>query len=328
LSCLPAAAFSESGSEILIKVGVIGTGAMGQNHVRIYSEMDGVKLAGISDVDQNRVEAMASQFKTKPFTDYKKMFAEGLDAVSVVVPTKLHKQVVLDALDAGIHVLVEKPIADSVENADLMIEAARKAGKVLMVGHIERFNPAVIKLKEIIQSGTLGKIVSISTKRVGPYNPRIRDVGVVLDIGVHDIDIISYLYGKKINSVYAIAGADIHSFEDHASIILRMDHNFAGVVETNWLTPHKVRQLTAIGVKGVAYLDYINQTVQLHDNEWVRKAKVVQSEPLKNELTYFSDCVANGKDPNPCGEDGKHALEVAMAAIKSYTEERLIEVGH
>ncbi len=312
---------------ILIRVGVIGTGAMGQNHLRIYSEMEGVELAGISDIDQKRVEFMATQFKTKAFTDYKKMFLEGLDAVSIVVPTKLHKQVALDALDAGMQVLVEKPIADTTENAEMMIEAAKKAGKVLMIGHIERFNPAVIRLKEIINSGILGKIVSISTKRVGPYNPRIRDVGVILDIGVHDIDIIAYLYGKKINSVYAIAGANIHSFEDHASIILRMDHNFAGVVETNWLTPHKVRQLTAIGVKGVAYLDYINQTVQLHDNEWIRKAKVEHSEPLKNELKYFIECAATGKKPNPCGEDGKHALEVAMAAIRSYQEERLIEVG-
>ncbi len=115
--------------KFLIRVGVIGTGAMGQNHVRIYSEMEGVELAGISDVDQKRVEAMATQFKTKAFTDYKKMFAEGLDAVSVVVPTKLHKQVVLDALDAGIHVLVEKPIADTTENADLMIAAAKNAEK-------------------------------------------------------------------------------------------------------------------------------------------------------------------------------------------------------
>jgi len=327
LSDFPATAVSETGSETLIRVGVIGTGAMGQNHLRIYSEMEGVELAGISDIDQKRVEFMATQFKTKAFTDYKKMFLEGLDAVSVVVPTKLHKQVALDALDAGMQVLVEKPIADTTENAEMMIEAAKKAEKVLMIGHIERFNPAVIRLKEIINSGILGKIVSISTKRVGPYNPRIRDVGVILDIGVHDIDIISYLYGKKINSVYAIAGADIHSFEDHASIILRMDHDFAGVVETNWLTPHKVRQLTAIGVKGVAYLDYINQTVQLHDNEWIRKAKVEHSEPLKNELKYFIDCAATGRKPNPCGEDGKHALEVAMAAIRSYQEGRLIEVG-
>lgn len=299
---------------------------MGKNHVRIYSEMDGVELAGISDVDRERVEAMAAQYETKPFTDYKKMFADGLDAVSIVVPTKLHKQVVLDALEAGLHVLVEKPIADTLENAELMIEAAKKAGKVLMVGHIERFNPAVIKLKEIIDEGHLGKIVSISTRRVGPYNPRIRDVGVILDIGVHDIDIISYLYGRKVNSVYAIAGADIHSFEDHASIILRLDHEFAGVVETNWLTPHKVRKLTAIGVKGVAYLDYIDQTVELHDSGWVRKAKVVKSEPLMNELKHFISCAAEGKEPGTTGEDGKHALEAAMAAISSYKEERLIEL--
>jgi len=310
----------------MIRVGVVGTGAMGQNHVRIYSEMEGVELAGISDVDRERVESLASQFSTKPFTDYKEMFGEGLDAVSVVVPTKLHKQVVLDALEAGLNVLVEKPIADTIENAELMIEASKKAGKILMVGHIERFNPAVIKLKEIIDSGILGKIVSISTRRVGPYNPRIRDVGVILDIGVHDIDIISYLYGRKVNHVYAIAGADIHSFEDHASIILRLDHEFAGVVETNWLTPHKVRKLTAIGINGVAYLDYIDQTVELHDSGWVRKAKVENSEPLKNELEYFIDCVTNGKEPNPSGEDGKHALEVAMAAISSFEEEKLIKV--
>lgn len=310
----------------MIRVGVIGTGAMGQNHVRIYSEMEGVELAGISEVDQQRVEAMAVQFNTKGFTDYKEMFAEGLDAVSVVVPTKLHKRVVLDALEAGLNVLVEKPIADTLENADLMIEAAKKAGKILMVGHIERFNPAVIKLKELIDSDILGKVVSISTRRVGPYNPRIRDVGVILDIGVHDIDIISYLYGRRVNHVYAVAGADIHSFEDHASIILRMDHEFAGVVETNWLTPHKVRKLTAIGIKGVAYLDYIDQTVEIHDNGWIQKAKIEESEPLKNELEHFIDCVATGKAPKTCGEDGKHALEVAMAAIRSYEEERLIEV--
>jgi UDP-N-acetylglucosamine 3-dehydrogenase len=299
---------------------------MGQNHVRIYSEMEGVELAGISDVDFERVDAMAAQFDTKPFTDYKEMFAEGLDAVSVVVPTKLHKQVVLDALEAGLHVLVEKPIADSIENADLMIEAAEKAGKILMVGHIERFNPAVIKLKEIMESGVLGKVVSISTRRVGPYNPRIRDVGVILDIGVHDIDIISYLYGRKVNHVYAVAGADIHSFEDHASIILRLDHEFAGVVETNWLTPHKVRRLTAIGINGVAYLDYIDQTVEIHDNGWIRQAKVVESEPLKNELEHFIECASTGKAPKTCGEDGKHALEVAMAAIRSYEEEKLIKI--
>ena len=168
----------------MMRVGVIGTGAMGQHHVRIYSEMDDVELVGISDVDEKRVGELASQYSTLPFTDYDELLAQDLDAVSIVVPTMLHKQVVLDALAVGTNVLIEKPIADTVENANAMISAAQDAGLTLMVGHIERFNPAVTKMKEIIDSGLLGKIVSISTRRVGPYNPRIRDVGIILDLGV------------------------------------------------------------------------------------------------------------------------------------------------
>ncbi len=311
----------------MLKVGVIGAGAMGKNHIRIYSEMSGVELAGISDIDRELVDGLAKQYHTKAFTDYKELLAEGLDAVSIVVPTKMHRQVAIDAIDAGAHVLVEKPIADSVENARAIIEAAKNNDRLLMVGHIERFNPAVIKLKEIIDSGLLGKIVSISTTRVGPYNPRIRDVGVILDIGVHDIDVISYLYGTHVNQVYAVAGADIHSFEDHATIHMRLNHAFSGLVEVNWLTPHKVRKLTAVGVGGVAYLDYIDQTVELHDSGWVRKAKIEFKEPLKNELEYFIDCINKGKQPEPCGMDGKHALRVSLAAISSYKEEKLIEIN-
>ncbi|WP_094228331.1 UDP-N-acetylglucosamine 3-dehydrogenase [Methanolobus psychrotolerans] len=310
----------------MLRVGVIGAGAMGKNHIRIYSEMPGVELAGISDIDRELVEGLALQYDTKAFTDYREMLAQGLDAVSIVVPTKMHRQVAIEAIEAGAHVLVEKPIADTVENAEAIIRAAKSNNRLVMVGHIERFNPAVIKLKEIIDSGLLGKIVSISTTRVGPYNPRIRDVGVILDIGVHDIDIISFLYGTHVNQVYAVAGADIHSFEDHATIHMRLDHEFSGLVEVNWLTPHKVRKLTALGVGGVAYLDYIDQTVELHDSGWVRKAKIEPKEPLKNELEYFIDCINKGKQPEPSGMDGKHALKVSLAAISSYKEAKLVEI--
>lgn len=310
----------------MLRVGVIGAGAMGKNHIRIYSEMPDVELAGIADIDKDLVENLALQYNTKAYTDYKEMLAQGLDAVSIVVPTKMHRQVAIESLEAGAHVLVEKPIADTVENAEAIIEAAEKKGLLVMVGHIERFNPAVIKLKEIINKGLLGKIVSISTTRVGPYNPRIRDVGVVLDIGVHDIDVISFLYGKPINQVYTVAGADIHSFEDHATIHMRLDHELSGLVEVNWLTPHKVRKLTAVGIGGVAYLDYIDQTVVLHDSNWVREAKIEPKEPLKNELDYFIDCITNGKQPEPSGTDGKHALRVSLAAIRSYKEAKLIEI--
>jgi len=311
----------------LIRVGVVGTGYMGENHVRIYSEMEDVKLIGISDPNTSRVKGLAARYGALPFADHKKMFEKTkLDAISIAAPTTLHCPIVLDALRAGADVLVEKPIADSVENAAAMIESAVEKDRHLMVGNIERFNPAVLKLKEIIDSGTLGKVVSVSTRRVGPYNPRIRDVGVILDIGVHDIDIISCIYGMKINQVYAVAGSDIHSFEDHATIHLRLNHAYSGLVETNWLTPHKIRKLTAVGLKGVAYLDYLDQSVELHDDGWVQKARVEKAEPLQKELSHFIGCVRDGTSPMPSGEEGKHALEVALAAIQSYQEEKMIEI--
>ncbi|MDW7732241.1 MAG: UDP-N-acetylglucosamine 3-dehydrogenase [Methanolobus sp.] len=310
----------------MIRAGVIGAGSMGKNHIRIYSEMPDVELVGISDIDADLVEGLAKQYNTRPFTDYNELLSEGLDAVSIVVPTKMHKDVAIDALRAGSNVLVEKPIADSTENAEAILSTAKEVDRCVMVGHIERFNPAILRLKEIIDSGLLGKIVSISTTRVGPYNPRIRDVGVILDIGVHDIDVISFLYGRHVNQVYAVAGADIHSMEDHATIHMRFDHEFSGLVEVNWLTPHKVRKLTAVGVKGVAYLDYIDQTLELHDSNWVRKAKIEQKEPLRNELEHFIDRIANNGQPEPCGEDGIHALNVSLAAIRSYQEEKMIHI--
>ena len=310
----------------MLRVGVIGVGAMGQHHVRIYSEMEGVELVAISDVDRYRVEEMAEKYGVKAFTDYNELLKEDLDAVSIVVPTTHHKDVTLDAINANTNVLVEKPIADTLENADKMIEAADKAGVILMVGQIERFNPATTKMKEIIDSGLLGKIVSISTKRVGPYNPRIRDVGIILDLGVHDIDAIAYMYGNNASEVYTIAGKDIHSKEDHASMMLRFGEEQAGVVNINWLTPHKVRKMEVIGVEGVGYLDYVDQTVTIHDEKWIRDAKVEKAEPLQKELEHFVTCVREGETPLESGIDGKHALKVALAAIESYNSDSIIKV--
>ncbi|MCX9080919.1 MAG: UDP-N-acetylglucosamine 3-dehydrogenase [Candidatus Methanoperedens sp.] len=310
-----------------MRVGVIGGGAMGQHHIRIYNEMKDVDLVGICDTDRNRAISLANSYNTTPFFDHRELLKQELDAVSVVVPTTLHYSVAMDIIDSGTHLLVEKPIADTLENADKMIQAAHDSKVKLMVGHIERFNPAVAKLKEIIDSEMLGKIVSISSRRVGPFNPRIRDVGIIMDLGVHDIDVISYLYGKKINEVYTIAGKDIHSFEDHASILLRCDTNLSGMVETNWLTPHKIRNLTAIGLKGVAYLDYIKQTVELHDKAWIQTAKVEQKEPLKNELEHFIQSLRNDTPIISNGETSRHALEVSMAAIESYQKGRAIGIN-
>ena len=304
----------------MLRVGVVGVGSMGKNHARVYSELEKegkVKLVGVSDANLQLAKEIAGKFETTAFKDYTELLNGKIDALSIAVPTTFHKKIALQAVRKGVSVLVEKPIADTVKNALEMINAVGKSGVVLQVGHVERFNPAVTRVKNIMDGGELGQVVSITTKRVGPYNPRIRDVGIILDLGTHDIDIMSYLYGEKIRQVYASAGSVVHSHEDHAIITLSFDSGASGVIDTNWLTPHKVRNITVIGSQGIAEVDCIGQTLKIFDQEWIRDAKIEKDEPLKLELVHFIDCVRHDKKPLVSGEDGRHALAVALAAVES-----------
>jgi UDP-N-acetylglucosamine 3-dehydrogenase len=278
---------------------------MGRNHARLYSELPDVQLIGVADANGSLAASVGRSYECESYADYHDLLDQDLEVLSIAVPTTL---------------------ADSVKNADQMIGAARKGKVRLMVGHVERFNPAVKKLKQLIDGGLLGEVVSISAKRVGPYNPRIRDVGIILDLGTHDIDIMSYLYGEKIKEVYASAGSVVHSHEDHAIITLSFDNGSSGVIDTNWLTPHKVRSLTVIGPQGIAEVDCIGQTLRIFDREWVRDAKIEKAEPLKSELLHFIDCVRRDRKPLVSGEEGKHALEVALAAVDSARTGRVCEI--
>jgi len=314
----------------MLRVGVVGVGMMGQHHARVYSELakEGkVELVGVADANFERAKEIARKFGTIPYADYRELVKENLDAVSIVVPTSLHRVVALEFINSGTSVLVEKPIADTIENAQMIIEAAEDAEVILMVGHIERFNPAVLRLKELISRGELGKLVTISAKRVGPMATRIRDVGIIIDLSVHDIDVISYLFGESVRTVYARAGNVVHpaGVEDHALITLGFDEG-TGIVETNWLTPHKTRTLTVVGTGGIAYLDYINQTLRLYNHEWIREAKIEKKEPLRNELEHFVKCVEHGKTPIVDGRAGLHALRVALLAQESARTGKVMEV--
>ena len=301
-----------------IRVGVIGVGAMGKHHARVYSEMRGAELVGVADANKRTAAEIASKYNTAAFDDCERLLKNDLDAVSIVVPTGMHKDIALKAANHGVHMLVEKPISDSLSNAAAIIDAARRKNRKLMVGHIERFNPVILKLKELISAGRLGQVLSISCRRVGPYPPRIRDVGVLIDLAVHDIDAISYLYGQKAMNVYAIGGNSFHIKEDHASIILQYADKKSGIVETNWLTPHKIRKLTVTATEGVAHADYLEQSLEIWKEEGVENVEIEKREPLKNELEHFLSSIAKDEPPNPSGEEGKYALQVALSAIKSY----------
>jgi len=315
----------------MLRVGVVGVGMMGQHHVRVYSELarEGkVELVGIADANFERAKELARKYGTIPYADYRDLARENLDAVDIAVPTSLHREVALEFINRGTGVLVEKPIADTIENAQAIIKAAEDKGVALMVGHIERFNPAVLKLKELIGRGELGKAVTISAKRVGPMAKRIRDVGIIIDLGVHDIDVISYLFGERVRTVYARAGNVLHpaGVEDHALITLGFEDG-TGIVETNWLTPHKTRTLNVVGTGGIAYLDYIEQSLKLYNNEWIKEAKIERKEPLRNEIEHFIECVETGKSPIVDGEAGLHALRVALLAQESAKTGKVLEVG-
>ena len=307
-----------------IRAGVIGVGAMGKHHARIYSGMSGAELIGVADVNKKIASEVAAKYNTEAFTDCERLLKNDLDAVSIAVPTTLHEDIALKAVNYGVHMLVEKPIAESIKSADAIIDAARRENLKLMIGHIERFNPTILKLKELISTGELGEIISISCRRVGPYPPRIRDVGIIIDLAVHDIDAISYLYGKRAMNVYSIAGNSFHSKEDHASILLQYEDKKSGMVETNWLTPHKIRKITVTGTGGVAHADYLEQSLEIWKEGEVRKVQIEKREPLKNELEHFLHAIVNEEEPNPSGEEGKYALHVALSAIKSYESEKNI----
>ena len=314
----------------MLRVGVVGVGMMGQHHVRVYSELarEGkVELVGIADANFERAKELAKKYGTIPYADYRDLARENLDAVDIAVPTSLHREVALEFINQGTSVLVEKPIADTIENAEVIIRAAEGNGVTLMVGHIERFNPAVLKLKELIERGELGKVVTVSAKRVGPMAARIRDVGIIVDLGVHDIDVISFLFGEPVRTVYARAGNVLHpaGVEDHALITLGFDDG-TGIVETNWLTPHKTRTLNVVGTGGIAYMDYIEQSLKLYNNEWIKEAKIEKREPLLNEIEHFIECVEKGKRPIVDGEAGLHALKVALLAQESAKSGRVLGV--
>jgi len=306
-----------------LRAGVIGTGAMGKHHARIYSELEDVELVGVSDINKERGEKVAKEYGAEYFPGYCELLNK-IDIVSIAVPTSLHTQVALKAADCGVDMLIEKPIAESLNNASRIIDSSERNDVKVMVGHIERFNPAVVKLKELINKGSLGEIITISGRRIGPFSPRIRDVGIIVDLAVHEIDVFTYLLGQKAIEVYAIAGNNFHTHEDYASILLRFPNNKSGTIETNWLTPKKFRSLTVVGTDCVAQLDYIQQSLRLWKEDGPEEVKVKYEEPLKVELRYFVECIRKNRYPMPDAIEGSYVLGVALSAIESYRKKKAV----
>jgi UDP-N-acetylglucosamine 3-dehydrogenase len=317
-----------------MNVAVIGMGNMGIHHARIYNEMKNVNLVSLSDIDEKKGNKYAKKYKCKFYKNYKEMLKnEKINAVSICVPTSLHKEVALNVAKRDIDIIIEKPIAESELSALEIINAIQKRDLILMVGHIERFNPAIIKLKKILDSGKLGEIISLNIKRVGIFPPRIKDSNVIIDLAIHDIDISNYLLDSYPDTVFARGGsALLNEREDYAEIFL-VYKNTNVLIQVNWITPVKIRNLTITGKRGYVELDYITQDLYIYENNIYKeyndfgdfiikfgkpkkiKQRVEKAEPLKLELEHFIDCVKNRKKPKISGYEALNALKIAKKVI-------------
>lgn len=317
-----------------LRVGVIGVGNMGKNHVRNYSEIEMAELVAVSDLNEELGQSMAEQYGCKYYKSHIEMLDnEDLDAVTIVVPTKYHHAVGLDAISRGIHVLMEKPIAMTDAEARELIKAADDKGVKLMIGHVERFNPVIVKLKELINKGELGKIVSITAKRVFTMPGQIRDANVLVDLAVHDVDIISNLLGSYPDRVRANGGrAHLEKRDDHAEILLSYG-DASGFVEVNWVTPVRVRRLEVTGTGGYAEVDYLTQKLTLYPSNVTKTSvedygdllvtfgetktidvPVEKRQPLEAEIVSFLTSIVEDTPVYTSGEDGRKALETALLA--------------
>lgn len=321
----------------MIRAAVIGAGAIGRHHARVYHELDHVRLVAVADPDESRRAAMANRYQATPYADHEALLRhEPVDVVSIAVPSIAHRDVALAAIECGVHVLVEKPIAATVEQGQDILDRARASGVTLTVGHVERYNPAVTELRRRLAQGDLGRPFQIHSRRLSPFPHYVRDVGVVIDLATHELDIMRFLMAQPIERVYAESSRNVHErYEDSLSGILRFAGGALGVLDINWITPTKIRELRITGERGMFVVDYLNQDLTFYENggapsTWdtmalfkgieegnVLKIRVPKIEPLKAELQAFLDAVANGTPPLVSGADGLWALALAELILAS-----------
>ena len=304
----------------LLRVGVIGVGVMGSNHARVFADMPGVALVGVVDPENQQRDFVAKTLGCAGYDSVEALLDGGVDAVTVAAPTHLHHEIALACIAHGVHVLVEKPIASSVEEGRAIIAAAKRAGVTLMIGHVERFNPAVEAIKNAIQDED---ILSIAITRVGPFPPRMSNVGVVIDLAVHDIDLIRWFTDSDIVEVQPQLSSAVAEREDIALLQFRTASGVLAHINTNWLTPFKARNVT-VATRGKYVMgDLLTRQVtecfgfQPDGSYSMRHLSVGHAEPLRAELMSFVGAIADGSPPAVTGEQGVASLEVAIQCLEA-----------
>jgi predicted dehydrogenase len=305
-----------------IRVGVIGVGDFGRNHVRVYHELPDAELIGIHDADPERARQIAAEFGTQAFSDVAQL-AEQIDAVSVAVPTKLHAQIAAQLLETGLDVLVEKPIARSVAEADGLIATAKRTGRILQVGHLERFNPAVMAVQKIVT-----RPLFFEVHRLGVFSPRSLDVDVVFDVMIHDLDILLALLNSPARDIHSVGIPVLTDKVDIAHARIEFESGAVANVTASRVSTERVRKLRFFQTREYVSVDYTRQDVMRlrvagEDSQPAidfEKVPTQPEEPLKAELRSFLSAVRDRAAPLIDGEAGRRALDLAERVMAGIVE--------
>ena len=301
----------------LVKVGVAGVGHMGKEHARIYAESKGAELVGVHDSNPETARKIAEKCKTRAFGSLEEM-VEAVEAASIVTPTTTHLAIAAPFLKKGKHVLVEKPIAMDTDEARELVHLAEKHGAKLAVGHVERFNPALAALEE-----RLGRPRFIEAHRLSPYPGRSTDIGVVMDLMIHDLEIILHLVSSPVQSVDAVGIPVLSKGEDIANARIRFENGCVANLTTSRISPEKLRKIRVFQEDAYLSLDYMKQEGEIYkrlDGKITReKIPVIKGEPLKNQLEEFLANVRQDTDPRVGGAHGFEALQLASQICEQMT---------
>jgi predicted dehydrogenase len=298
-----------------VDIGVIGIGHLGQHHVRLLSEIEGANLVGISDLNETAGTELSAKYNVPYFKDYRDMISK-VSAVSIVVPTVLHHEVAKFFLERNVHTFIEKPITKTLQEANDLVALAGEKQLTLQVGHVERFNAAIMKLQTLCETPRF-----IECQRMGPFSPRIQDVGVVLDLMIHDIDIVLSLVKSPIKQIDAVGIAVLTNNEDIANAHILFENGCVANLTASRISEERVRKLRIFELDKYCSLDYAQQAITMRRKTNEEKIiceelEVYKVEPLRLELSHFINCIKDRKKPLVTIEDGKNALEVALEILE------------
>ncbi|NEQ04771.1 MAG: Gfo/Idh/MocA family oxidoreductase [Moorea sp. SIO1G6] len=308
-----------------IKIGVIGVGNMGQHHARVLSLLKDVEIVGVADINVERGLNIASKYRVRFFEDYHDLLPY-VEAVCIAVPTRLHHQVGMTCLQAGVHILIEKPIAASIAEAESLVNAAADSQCILQVGHIERFNPAFQELSKVLKTEQL---LAVEAHRMSPYSDRANDVSVVLDLMIHDIDLLLELVASPVTRLTASGSrASDSGYLDYVTATLGFANGIVGTVTASKVTHRKIRRIAAHCKNSLTEADFLNNEILIHrqttanymtdygqvlyrQDGLIEKVYTSNIEPLHAELEHFVNCVRGGNQPSVGGEQALKALRLA-----------------